>query len=55
MLILKVALAKAEEFNNIVVNSRNTGVFIALLQHLDSDIHSDLSWRQRKAAFPLVK
>ena len=55
MLIVKVALTKAEEFNNIVVNSRNTGVFITLLQHLDSDIHSDLSWKQRKAAFPLVK
>ena len=33
MLIVKDALVKAEEFESVVVHSRNTDVFIALLHH----------------------
>ena len=32
MLIVKEALVKAEEFDSVVVHSRDTDVFIALLQ-----------------------
>ena len=33
MLIVKDALVKAEEFDSVVVHSRDTDVFIALLHH----------------------
>ena len=41
MLIVKVALAKAEEFDSVVIYSRDTEVFVALSHHLDSDIQEN--------------
>ena len=43
MLIVKEALVKAEEFDSVVLNSRDTDVFIALLHHLDGDIHKNVN------------
>ena len=43
MMIVKEALVKAEEFDSVVLNSRDTDVFIALLRHLDGNIHNNVN------------
>ena len=55
MLIVKNALVKAEEFDSVVLHSKDTDIFIALLHHLEVIFIRMLSWKQRKAVFPLVK
>ena len=55
MLIVKKALVKTEEFNCVVLHSRDTDIFIALLHHLEVMFIRMLSWKQRTAVFPLVK
>ena len=42
MPIVKEALVKSEEFDNVVVHSMDTDVFIALLHHLNGDIHKNV-------------
>ena len=48
MLIVKEALVKAEEFNSVAVNFRDTDVFVALLHHLDGDIHKNVNKEREK-------
>ena len=48
MLIVKEALIEAKIFDKIVVHSRDTDVFIALLHHLDNDIHNDVIMDTKK-------
>ena len=47
MLIVKEALVKAEVFDSVVVHSRDTDVFVALLHHLDGDIHKNIIMETR--------
>ena len=49
MLIVKETLVKAEELDSVVVHSRDTDVFIALLHHLDSNIHKNVIMETKKA------
>ena len=48
MLIVKEALIEAKIFDNVVVHSRDTDVFIALLHHIDNDIHNDVIMDTKK-------
>ena len=47
MLIMKEALIKAEEFDNVVVHLRDTDIFVAFL-HLDDDIHKTVVLETKK-------
>ena len=47
MLIMKEALIKAEEFDNVVVHLRDTNIFVAFL-HLDDDIHKNVVLETKK-------
>ena len=47
MLIVKKALVKAEEFDSVVLHSKDTDIFIALLHHLEVIFIRILSWKQR--------
>ena len=55
MLIVKEVLFKAEEFDSVVVHLRDTHVFIALLYHLDSNIHKNVIMETKKGCVSLVK
>ena len=55
MLIVKEVLVKAEEFDSVVVHSRDTDFFIALLHHLDSNIYKNVIMETKKDCVPLVK
>ena len=55
MLIVKEIQFKAEEFNSVVVRLRDTQVFIALLHHLDSNIHKNVIMETKKGCVSLVK
>ena len=48
MLIVKVALVKAKEFGRVVVYTRDTDVFIAMLNHLDGDIPENVFMETKK-------
>ena len=48
ILIVKEALIKAEEFDNVVVHLRDTDVFVALLHHLDSNIRKNVIMETKK-------
>ena len=55
MLIVKEIQFKAEEFNSVVVHLRDTQVFIALLHHLDSNIHKNVIMETKRGCVSLVK
>ena len=48
MPIVKETLVKSEEFDNVVVHSMDTDVFIALLHHLNGDIHKNVIMETKK-------
>ena len=41
-------IVKAEEIDSVVVHSKDTDVFIALLHYLDSDIHKNVIMETKK-------
>ena len=48
MLIVKEALVKAEECDSVVVHSKDTDDFIALLHHLDGNIYKNVFMETKK-------
>ena len=48
MLIVKEALVKTEQSDSVVVHSRDTDIFIALLHHLDSNTHKNVTMKTKK-------
>ena len=51
MLIVKEVLIKIEESDSVVVHSRDTNIFIALLPYLDSNIHKNAIMETKKGCF----